>query len=235
MSPLLVAEGLSIGSRLAPTRLSLEEGCLCCLIGPNGSGKTSLLHAIAGIGAPEGKVRIDGSDPRGLQPQRRQRLFTYLPATREIKWPIKAADLIALGAATTEDISEMMIEALELTPLLDRQMDQLSTGERSRVLIARALATRPRLLLLDEPIANLDPCWQLRLCEYLRELTRSCGCSALMAVHDLEIARRYGDRLIIMNEGRIAADGAPQPLLESQKARQIFGVERREEGWQLIR
>jgi iron complex transport system ATP-binding protein len=235
MSQLLTAEGLALEDRLSPTNLLLDAACLCCLVGPNGSGKTSLLHAIAGVGQPEGEVRIDGENPRKLQPQRRQRLFTYLPASREIKWPISGAELIALGNESEEGISRDILDTLELEILLDRRVDRLSTGERSRVLIARALAAEPRLLLLDEPLANLDPSWQLKLCEYLRDLTRTLRCSMVMAVHDLEIARRYSDRLIIMSEGKVAADGTPAALLESAEAKRIFGVERRDEGWRLIR
>jgi iron complex transport system ATP-binding protein len=234
MSRRLTAEGLAMKDRLSPTNLLLDAACLCCLVGPNGSGKTSLLHAIAGVGQPEGEVRIDGENPRKLQPQRRQRLFTYLPASREIKWPISSAQLIALANESAEGISQEILNALELEALLDRRVDRLSTGERSRVLLARALAAQPLILLLDEPLANLDPSWQLRICEYLRDLTRTLRCSVLMAVHDLEIARRYSDRLIIMSEGKIAADGTPDALLESVEAKRIFGVERRNGGWRLI-
>jgi iron complex transport system ATP-binding protein len=92
---LVHSQGLSLAGRLRETSLALDAGTLCCLAGPNGSGKTSLLHALAGIGAPTGQVRIDGADPHALPPHLRQRLYSYLPASREIAWPLSAGDLIA--------------------------------------------------------------------------------------------------------------------------------------------
>jgi len=230
MTPLVTASGLSLAGRLRETSLTLEAGALTCLIGPNGSGKTSLLHAIAGIGRPAGNVRIDAVDPAGLAPAQLQRLLGFLPASRDVKWPLTAADLIALGGAGEPEIARILVD-LDLAALAGRRIDLMSTGERSRVLIARALAARPKLLLLDEPVANLDPLWQLRLMDYLRGLARDQGCALLIAAHDLDLAGRYADRLIIMDEGRIAADGAPGALLASPHIKAIFGIERGEAGW----
>lgn len=234
MSLLLEASGLALRGRLQPTSLSLEAGELVCLIGPNGSGKTSLLHAVAGIGSPMGSVKIAGADPKGLHPNRRQRLLAFLPASRDIKWPLVAKDLLGLGLPPegSRGASATLVRDLELSSLLDRRVDQLSTGERSRVLIARALAADPQLLLLDEPSANLDPLWQLKLMAYLRGFVRSGGRSLLMAVHDLEIARDYADRLLIMDRGKLKADGDPQELLEGSHMREIFGIEWAGGRWQ---
>jgi iron complex transport system ATP-binding protein len=207
---LLIATTLRIAGRLSATSLTIEAGTLTCLIGPNGSGKTSLLHAIAGIGSPEGSVRIDGVDPFRLGPPKRQGLVTFAPASRDIKWPLVAKDLIRLGG---EDDIEEILAILELGPFADRRVDRLSTGERARVLLARALAPRPRLLLLDEPVANLDPMWQLRLMDQLRRLTREKECAVLMASHDLTLAGRFADRLIVMEKGRTVADGGPELLV----------------------
>lgn len=225
----LVAKNLSITGRLEPTSLSVDPGTLTCLVGPNGSGKTSLLHAIAGIGPrDDGEVRIDGVDPWTLPPQQRPRLLTYLPASRDVKWPLKAIDLIRLGGE--EDIAEVVVD-LELADFTDRRVDQLSTGERTRVLIARALAPRPKLVLLDEPVANLDPLWQLKLMHHLRTLAHQHGLAVLIAAHDLDLAGRFANRLIVMDKGRIAADGGSE-LLENKVIRDVFGVERREGAWQ---
>ena len=226
---LLVAEHLALPGRLHETDLRLEGGTLTCLIGPNGSGKTSLLHALAGIGA-SGRVRIDGVDPHTLGPGQRQRLLSFLPASRDVKWPLAARDLIALGGGGP---SEEVYDDLELAALADRRVDRLSTGERSRVLIARALVSRPRLLLLDEPVANLDPLWQLKLMDYLRAQVRSQGQAALVAMHDLELARLYADRLIIMQAGRIVADGEPDALMKGADIPAVFGIERAGSGWRI--
>jgi iron complex transport system ATP-binding protein len=224
---LLVATALRIPGRLEETSVTIEGGTLTCLIGPNGSGKTSLLHAIAGIGSPEGRVSIDGVDPLRAGPPKRQRLLTYLPASRDVKWPLAARDLIRLGG---EGDIEPVLAELELGPLADRRVDQLSTGERARVLLARALAPRPKLLLLDEPVTNLDPLWQLKLMERLKALTRVSGAAVLMASHDLELAGRFADRLIVMDQGRAVADGGPE-ILDGPQIRAVFGIEKRGSDW----
>ncbi len=221
---MLTGTNLGLPGRLFDVSIALAAGELVCLVGPNGSGKTSLLHALAGVGRPRGSVRLDGVDPWTLGPRRRPAQLTYLPATRDIIWPLTARDLIALGGG------EAGFSALELEPLLDRRIDALSTGERSRVLIARALAPRPKLLLLDEPTANLDPLWQIRLMALVKEEVKSGGRGALVAIHDLDAAARYADRILVMNHGRIAAEG-----LDGSHVAEIFGVERVAGLWQPVR
>ena len=222
---ILAASDLALPGRLFGVSLELEAGELVCLVGPNGSGKTSLLHALAGIGHPSGTVEMDGVDPRRLGPARRPAFLTYLPATREVHWPLLARDLIALGGG-----GEAAFAALELAPLLDRRIDTLSTGERSRVLIARALAPRPKLLLLDEPTANLDPLWQIRLMELVRQEIGRGGRAALVAIHDLDAAARYADRILVMDRGRIAAEG-----LDGPHVAEIFGIARVDGAWRPVR
>jgi iron complex transport system ATP-binding protein len=215
------ASALCLPGRLLDASIEIEAGELVGLVGPNGSGKTSLLHALAGIGGRPGTMSLDGVDPRTLGPAARPAWLTYLPATRDIPWPLTARDLIALGGGTD-------IAGLELEALLDRRVDSLSTGERSRVLIARALAPRPKLLLLDEPTANLDPLWQIRLMELVRAEIRQSGRAALVAIHDLDAAARHADRVLVMDGGRIAAEGLDGPHVTA-----IFGVERVSGRWQV--
>jgi iron complex transport system ATP-binding protein len=221
---ILQATGLAFPGRLFDVSIDVAEGELICLVGPNGSGKTSLLHALAGIGGPSGAVTMGGIDPHGLGPARRPNYLTYLPATRDIPWPLLGRDLIALGGGDAD------FAALELAPLLERRIDTLSTGERSRVLIARALAPRPKLLLLDEPTANLDPLWQIRLMELVRAEIKGGGRAALVAIHDLDAAARYADRVLVMDRGRIAAEGIDGPHVAG-----IFGIERIGGLWQPVR
>ncbi|HYI41368.1 MAG TPA: ABC transporter ATP-binding protein [Allosphingosinicella sp.] len=221
MTELLTAEQAALPGRLGPVDFRMGGPELVCLVGPNGSGKTSLLHALARIGAPSGEVRIDGRRPEDLGPAERRRLLSYLPASRDIAWPLAAADVVRLGAGEAETLEAM--EALELDRFARRRVDRLSTGERSRVLIARALAPRPRLLLLDEPVANLDPLWQLRLMEMLR-LAVAGGQGAMVAMHDLDLAARYADRLVLMENGGIVADGEPVSVLGSERLEAVFGI-----------
>lgn len=233
MRAIVDSRGLALPGRLKVSSIALQAGQLTCLIGPNGSGKTSLLHALAGIGNPLGEVRIDGIDPKVLAPKQRMRLLSYLPASREIRWPLTARDLVALGCAGSEDKARIprLLDELDLASFAGRRIDQMSTGERSRVLIARALVSSPTLLLLDEPAANLDPLWQLRLMDHLQRLARDQGKALLVAVHDLELARHHADRLIIMEGGAIAADGNPAELLAGPDILRVFGIERREDRW----
>ena len=236
MRTIVEASGLALPGRLKGSTIVLRAGQLTCLIGPNGSGKTSLLHALAGIGDPIGKVSIDGIDPRSLGPRQRMRLLSYLPASRDVRWPLTAYDLVALGCAGPEDRVRIpqLLDELDLASFARRRIDEMSTGERSRVLIARALVSHPTLLLLDEPAANLDPLWQLRLLDHLKRRAHHEGQALLVAMHDLELARHHADRLIIMEGGTIAADGDPAELLEGPDIPRVFGIERREDRWRPV-
>jgi len=237
MKPTVTGTDLALPGRLQPTQVEIAGGQLTCLVGPNGSGKTSLLHALSGIGRPEGEVRIHGRDPRRLSPAKRARLLTYLPATREIAWPLTVRDIAALGLDGSDVAVRVSaaLRLLELDNLAEHRIDRLSTGERSRALIARVLAAEAELLLLDEPTANLDPLWQLRLMEQLRRLAREQARTILVAIHDLEIARRYADRLLLMAGGRIVADGPPDEILAGEPMARIFGIRRGTDGWEPLR
>ena len=217
---MLSASGLSLPDRLFDASVAIAAGELVCLVGPNGSGKTSLLHALAGIGGAPGQVDLDGIDPRRVGPAQRPRLMTFLPAGREAAWPLLARDLVALGGG------DEVPPTLELEPFLDRRIDTLSTGERGRVMLARALAPRPKALLLDEPTANLDPLWRIKVMDLVRADIAHGGRIALVAIHDLDAARRYADRILVMDRGRIVAEE-----LGATELADVFGIERGEGGW----
>ncbi|MGE3746096.1 MAG: ABC transporter ATP-binding protein [Sphingomonadaceae bacterium] len=234
-APILAAHGLAIEGRLAATDLSVEAGCLTLLVGPNGAGKTSLIHRLAAVGEGLGKTTIGGTDLTLMPPAVRQRRLALLPASREIAWPLVARDLVALGLGGGQqpEVVEGTLASLDALQFADRRMDHLSTGERARVLLARALVARPDVLLLDEPAAHLDPARQIALLERLR-LEAARGAAVLASIHDLALARNFADRILVMTGGRIIADGTPETALAPDLLRSVFGVAWRPgSGWVL--
>lgn len=226
MSTLVIARGLSLAGRLQRTDLDLTAGKLTCLIGPNGSGKTSLLHALAGIGAPSGQVVIRGIDPAREPPSRRGTLLSYLSASRDIAWPLVARDLVGLGLPDGVPSSriEEMLALFELDGLADRRVDHLSTGERSRLLIARALAADANLLLLDEPTANLDLSHQATLLTLVRNRCDEHDAAALVITHDINLAAQFADHILLLKSGRVVEAGPPRAVLTPELLREVFAV-----------
>jgi iron complex transport system ATP-binding protein len=233
MTPLLDARGIAVEGRLEPTHLSVHAGELVGVIGPNGAGKTSLLRALAGIELRQGHATIDGETVVTAPPPRRVRLLGFLPATRSLVWPISARDVIALGLTEPDPgrIDEL-IDLLELRTFADRPVNSLSTGERSRVLFARALAARPRVLLLDEPLSNLDPYWVLRTLEILEKAIAATNCAVLASLHNLEQMRAFS-RVLLVDGGRVIADEPPDEMLAGETLGQTFRIERNGPAWQV--
>ena len=226
----LIAEQVALDGRLQPTDLGIRSGELVALIGPNGGGKTSLLRSLARVERATGQVRIDDEDVDTAIPARRRRLLSFLPASRDVIWPIAARDVIALGLDRPDEYRiEELIEQLELAPLADRPIDRLSTGERARVLTARALAARPSVLLLDEPLSNLDPYWVLRFLDLLHAAARG-GQAVLVALHDLTLLPRF-DRALLVAGGKVQIDEAPARLVSNERFEEIFRIRPAAGGW----
>jgi len=232
MTSRLEVQDACVPGRLAPTSLCVGAGELVAVIGPNGGGKTSLLRACAAVEGTAGTVRIDGDDLRTAPPARRARLLGYLPASRDLVWPIAVRDVVAMGLPSPDpERIEELIAMLELEPLAGRAVDRLSTGERARVLLARAIASRPRVLLLDEPLSNLDPYWVLRLLQLLREIAMT-GTAVLVALHDIERISGF-DRVLLVDGGEVRADLPPAAIMPSPELSAAFRIERGPRGWQL--
>ena len=231
MTSLVDARGIGIAGRLAPTDLAIERGQMVAVIGPNGGGKTSLLRSLARTEDAGGAVTIDRLDVDTLGEAQRRRLLAFLPATREANWPVAVVDYLkfGLGVSDAARIDEL-IALLELEPLAKRPIDRLSTGERARAMLGRALAGRARLLLLDEPLSNLDPYWVLRTTEIVRAETVANDSVALVSVHDLGMVARF-DRVLLVSGGAIVADGTSGTVLESDEFGSAFRVEPSDRGW----
>lgn len=215
--------------------LGLKAGELVGLIGPNGAGKSSLLAAVAGtLPFAEGQVEIDGHSLTAMAPRARAKKLAYLPQDRRVDWPVPVEHLVLLGRLphlgpfrkAAEEDAEAARAALEVVDgwhLRARTATHLSGGELGRVLMARALAVGAPFLLADEPVAALDPQHRLgtmqRLCAHAR-----AGHGVMVVLHDLTLAARYCDRLVVMDGGRVVATGAPEQVLTDSLLADVYGI-----------
>ena len=230
----LAARQVGIAGRLEPTNLDVQPGELIALVGPNGGGKTSLLRALARIESASGVVAIDGEDVDDAPLARRRQLLSFLPASRDVAWPIAARDVIQLGLDQRDaNRIDQLVSLLELEKLADRPVNRLSTGERARVLTARALAARPKVLLLDEPLSNLDPYWVLRFLEILASAAQS-GQTVLVALHDLSQLRHFG-RALLIADGQVQMDEAPASMAANERFERIFRIQAANGRWTIRR
>jgi len=202
------------------------------LLGPNGAGKTTLLRAALGLLPSSGQSSL-----AALPAQDRARQAAWLPQAREIAWPVDVRTLVALGrlphlpkGAGLRDADATAVDAaiarMDLDEFGHRIATRLSGGEQARVLIARALAQETPLLLVDEPIAGLDPEHQLSAMRVFADLARE-GHGVVAALHDLTLAARYCTRLLLMEQGRLVADGPPRGVLTEANVARVFRVDGR--------
>jgi iron complex transport system ATP-binding protein len=212
-----------------------RAGELVGLIGPNGSGKTTLLRILANLRRPEeGRVLYAGKTAAEFGAGRLARHIAYLAQGGDVHWPMRTDSLVALGRlphraafgrSATRDAQavERAMAAADVVHLRARTMRQLSGGERMRVLLARALAVEGDLLLADEPTAALDPLHQLQVMELLRANIRN-GRGVIVVLHDLALAMRFCDRLVLLAEGRVLAEGSPSRVLTDEHLERAYGV-----------
>lgn len=210
-----------------------RPGEMVGLIGPNGAGKSTLLSVLATLRAPDaGSVTFDGLTAGAIGARPLSRRLAYLAQSGRIDWPLSVERVVALGrlphaGRTTGHDDEQAIrramEAADIAHFAGRPVDTLSGGERTRVLLARALAVEAELLLADEPIAALDPFHQLHVMQLLARTARS-GTGVVVVLHDLTLASRFCDRLVLLHEGRMLADGAPAEVLSEARIAEAYRV-----------
>jgi iron complex transport system ATP-binding protein len=215
--------------------VNLHAGELVALVGPNGAGKTTLIRALAGLIPAEGDILLGDRNLRTMGHRRRARSLAYLPQGHVFHWPMQVASVVALGrhphmdsfSKPSPEDRAAVARAMERTAtelFARRRISSLSGGERARVALARALATEAPILLADEPTASLDPRHQLVVMELLRRAAHDGG-AVLAILHDLTLAARFADRVLVMDCGVIVAEGPPAEALSPQRVAQTFGVE----------
>lgn len=223
---------------LSHVGIRIAAGEILGLLGPNGAGKTTLIKVLAGLRGPA-MVRLDGVDASRLPPTARARSVAYLPQGTDSHWPMRVRDVVALGrlphrvawaadrrgaqkrdqTAVHRALAETDVEALA-----DRPMTALSGGERARVLLARALAVEAPVLLADEPVAHLDPGHQLQVLAMLRRRAQA-GDAVVVVVHDLALASRHCDRVLVLDQGRVAAEGPPAQVLDDALLARVYNIQ----------
>lgn len=216
--------------------LNVQRGQVVALLGPNGAGKTSLMRAALGLLDFTGAASLGGSDPRTLSARQRALYAAYLPQRPQSIWPIRVEHLVALGRfahgaapdrlnAVDQAAVDAALDACALTPMRARRMDELSGGEKARAHLARALAQRAPLLVLDEPSAGLDPAQALAVADILRAHAQDGA--VLFSTHDVALAARVADQIVLMRDGKVIAQGAPREALTPQTLRDVYGREGR--------
>lgn len=228
---------VSYGGRAALVNVTaiFKRGTVTGIVGPNGAGKTTLLRVALGLLPLEkGMVTIEDRSLADWSREALARTTAYLPQGGEAHWPLRARDIVMLGRmphrghfSSPSDADEKAVHGAMLRAdvlgFADRRVDELSAGERARVLFARALATEAKILLADEPAAYLDPAHQLRLMGLLRE-EAARGTAVAVTLHDLALASRHCDEILVLHQGRIAAGGPPVAALSDATLAQVFGI-----------
>lgn len=239
----LELERLTVGYRRRPvfrdlTLPAIAPGSLVAVVGPNAVGKSTLLKGIAGLLPASGQVRLDGQDLAALTPAQRVTQLGYLPQPLPQAVPLVAYETVFSACraarslrsrAETEQAIERVFDALGIRQLALRQLAEMSGGQRQMVGLAQVLVRRPPLMLLDEPTSALDLHWQLNVLEAVRAATRERGAIALVASHDLNLALRYCDRVLVLSPGGQAEMGSPEAVLTPALLARTYGIEARVE------
>jgi iron complex transport system ATP-binding protein len=236
---LLTASNLSVTLSgrevLHDVSLSLHRQHLVALVGPNGAGKTTLLRALAGLQSSTGAIHVAGHTLASLSLRERAKRFGYLPQGHVVHWPLDVKDVVALGRyphgatdparLTSSDKAavERAMLATDIVAFADRRVTELSGGERSRVALARVLAVEAPIVLADEPTASLDPRYQIDVMTNLRDVANS-GVLVIVVTHDLGLAARFADTVLVMSDGRLAAQGAPRQALSDDIVANVFRI-----------
>ena len=231
-------DGLVFGYRsstiLKGITISFDRPEMVSIIGPNGVGKSTLIHCMNKILTPqEGVVTVDGRDVREIKVKEMAKIMGYVPYSTSNTFPITVIDAVMMGrhphskmGSLDEDleISYEMLERLGIEDLAMRQLNELSAGQIQKVALAKGLAQKPKVLLLDEPTSNLDVKHQLGVAKLLKEISTESGMLVIMICHDLNIAAKYSDKVMMMSDGKIYAYGPPEEVFTQENIREVYDV-----------
>jgi iron complex transport system ATP-binding protein len=220
---------------LKDVSIELAASEMLGVVGPNGAGKSTLLRCIDRILSPQkGCILLDERDIKKMSRMELAQKMGYIPQSASQVFPATVFDTVLMGRRphlgwrSSEEDTEMVLETLQMLNIEDlamRDINELSGGQQQKVFIARALTQEPDVLLLDEPTSNLDIRHQLEVMDIIKNIVREKQISAIMAIHDLNLAARYTDRIIMMNGGTIFAAGEPFSVLTTKNIKQAYGVE----------
>ncbi|MEA1865101.1 MAG: ABC transporter ATP-binding protein [Euryarchaeota archaeon] len=215
--------------------MDLDRSEVIGIVGPNGAGKSTLIRCIDRILTPRGgSILLDGNNVSNMTRMEIAKRMGYVPQTTTRVFPATVFDTVLMGRRphlgwkSSEEDVDRVLEILELLGIMEfamRDFNEISGGQQQKVLIARALAQEADILLLDEPTSNLDIRHQLEVMDIMQGIVRHKGISAIVAIHDLNLASRYTDRLLLLNGGRIFAAGNPESVLTEENIRCAYGVE----------
>lgn len=217
--------------------LDVPQGSLVGLVGPNGAGKSTLLRCLCGALRPRrGRVELEGAELARMRPAEIARRIAVVPQASDPAFPVTVEYFVGMGRFAREpflggptahdrDVVRRCLAEMRVEHLATRAVHRLSGGEFRRVLIAQALAQEPRLLLLDEPVQQLDLLHQLEVMTFARAFTRRGGTAGVIVLHDLSLASRWCDAVVLLHRGRVLAAGPPREVLTVERLREAYEVE----------
>ena len=225
---LITIKNLSYLDRCSDISLKLGAKKLVGIVGPNGAGKSTLLKLMAGLIKPtHGEVLCNGRLTASMTQKDRASTLSWVPQISEIGWPISVYDAIMIGAqyqSTPDNYVKLAIECCHLQGFEDRPLDELSGGELARVWVARALANTPKILLADEPMAALDIKYQIEIMNILKGFAYY-DCLAVVVIHDINLALRFCDEVIVMHDGKVKASGTPVDVMTESLLQHVFDID----------
>ncbi len=220
---------------ISDVSVEIRRGEILGIIGPNGSGKTTLLRCLAGLLKPHGAIYIDGRNLSRINARELARILSYIPSEYEGQPSLTVYEVVSAGrtphmrgvwweSGEDEAIIWESMSVMGVDEMAERRVGELSSGEKQKVRLARALAQQPKIILVDEPTSHLDPRNQIEIMKVLRLMTLK-GASVIAVLHDLNLASLYSDRILVLKDGRVVACGKPSEILDEKLLREVFEID----------